>query len=931
MCVETGNWQTPVWFQQFISADPAADTSTVQFGVTFTASKNGDLLTGGGINKQFGISASKRRAWAWSPDGRFFAYVSSANGPDWNLTIVALQEIRRSDCSIVSKGNVAATASGIFASGQSPLQDWNNSNFGWAGSKAVSISGAYAGGSGILRSLACPEAPTSSNFWSELIPDRAGQIDWVYLISPCGLAVAFTPKKLNASAPPLDFLLVSTTSAQQTHFRKNNTTQSIATTGINPSITTNSHANNGVRIDTGNGTTIDVDDPDSILRAGLCKVLPFVFPEVILNGPENRTPELQSSIMNTRHPDASQDGCLQIDGITNNNPFTRSIPSQFPVFIAPGMTSPLKISFSPLTPGSYNNKELLIALTEADPLSDTKVLCSGSARLSRAACSITGPTPVPEVIFGVNVNNSARCSFAITNSGDDKLRVDAITNNTPFSVVGPLPGAAHLLGHNDQVTVNVEYTPTAVGTIFKDLTVTCTPANGDSKMHCTGIARLPRLGITANTPAPFTAYCFRRKRVAIDVQNTGEVPLTMSVTGSPSSFSWVQTGPIPANTSQTLEVDVWSGALGPFSLSLTISGTFHVLVKDALGNTTIDNVLQTSCTVSINGTAIPMPPDVLEPNDDFVTATKVDLPMPGLLNPVQKEFVGLSLNDCAGLDKDFFAVSFQSSTQDDNCSGGGATTNLSLGMVMQIYPPKVAISSDTNPEKRTDGQPFTRALQIYKSDTHNHSLVTTTSGNATIECPSPIFPDKKLYAVLSNPDHADQGPVEYNIRFQYMPLRAILRCKGGVTKIEYIKLKKYYDAIWRVDPPRDLVGNPIDVKAWTRGAPVAINNLRSFIKKHMAYISLAEGKTPSRKANAVLASECFNLAQTASAGGLPSEAERLYQKSANYADKGSREVAQKTEALRGLLELYVANHLLAKAAVAAQKLQALQGKTRRIK
>ena len=923
MCVDTGKWLTPVLFQEFLSADPAAATSyPAQFGVTFTASKNGDSLAGGGINRQFGISASKRRAWAWSPDGRFFAYVSSANGPDWNLTIVALQETRRSDCSIVSKGNVAATASGIFAAGQSPLQYWNNSNFGWAGSKAVSASGAYSGGSGILRSLACPEAPIANNFWTELIPDRAGQIDWVYLVSPCGLAVAFTPKKLNPFAPPLDFLLVSTASAQQTHFRKNNAAQSIATTGSNPSITTNRHADNGVRIDTGDGTKIDVDDPDSILRAGLCKVLPFIFPDVILDGPENRTSALQSSIMNTRHSDASQDGCLQIDGITNNNPFTLSSPGQFPVFIAPGMSSPLTISFSPLTPGSHN-KEMPMALTAADPASDVKVLCSGTARVSRAVCAIVGPNQVPEVVFGVN--NSARCSFAIKNGGDDKLRVDAINNNAPFSVVGPLPGAAHLLGRNDQVTVNVEYAPTAVGTVSKDLTVTCTPANGDSKMHCTGIARLPRLGVTANTPAPFTAYCFRRKRVVIDVQNTGEVPLTISVTGSPSSFSWAQTGPIPANTSQTLEVDVWSGTVGPFSLSLTISGTFHVLIKDTLGNTTIDSVLQTSCTVPINGTAIPMPPDYLEPNDDFSTATKVDLPMPGLLNPVQNEFISLSLNDCAGIDKDFFAVSFQSSSQDDNCSGS-ATTKLSLGMVMQVYPPNLAIATETNPARRTDGQPFTRALQIYKSDTHNHSLVATSSGNATIECPSLTFPDKSLYAVLSNPDHADQGPMEYNIRFQYTPSRAILRCKGGVTKIEYIKLKKYYDAIWRVDPPRDLAGNPIDAVAWTRGAPVAINNLQSFIKKHMAYISLAEGKTPSRKANASLASECFNLAQTASACGLPNEAERLYQKSASYADKGSRVVAQKTEALRGLLELYVANHLSAKAAVAAQKLQALQGK-----
>lgn len=925
MCVETGRWTTPVLFQQFISADPATATSyPPQFGATFTASQYGDSLSGAGINIHFSGTASKRRAWAWSPDGRFFAYVSSANGPDWDLTIVALQEVRRSDCSVVGKGSVAARASGLFAAGQSPLQYWNNGQFGWAGSKAVSASGAYSGGSGIIRSLLCPESPGPNNFWTELIPDRAGQIDWVNLVSPCGLAVAFTPKKLNASAPPLEFLLVSTASAQQTHFRKNNAALSITGTGPTPSITTNRHANNGVRIDTGDGTTIDVDDPDTVLRAGLCEVLPFAFPEVILDGPENRTVVLQSTISNARHPDASQDGCLRIDGIGNKDPFTLSSPGPFPVFIAPGRTSPLRITFNPLGPGSYN-EQLPIALTAADPASDIRVSCSGTARLSRAVCAITGPDQVPEVVFGVN--NSARCGYAIKNVGDDKLRVDAINDNDPFSVVGPLPGSAHLLGHNDQVTVNVEFTPATVGPVSKDLPVTRTPANGDSKIHCTGNARMPRLGITANTPAPFTAYCFRRKRIAIDVQNTGEVPLTLSVTGSPSSFHWETTGPIPANASQRLEVDVWSGAVGPFSLSLTLSGTFHLLIHDSRGNTTIDTVLQTSCTIPVNGTAIPMPPDALEPNDDFATATKVDLPMPGLLAPVQKDFVSLSLNDCAGIDRDYFAVSFQSSIQDDNCHGGSSTRH-SLGLVMEVYPPRVVIATETLPARRVDGQPFTRALHVYKSDAHGRTSIGMTAGTSTIECPALIFPDKKLYAVLGNPDHLAQGPVEYSIRFQYVPMRAILRSKGGVTRAEYVKLKKYYDVIWRVDPPRDLAGNPVDAAAWTRGVPVAIGNPQGFLKKHLAYISRTEGKSAGRSANAILASDCFNLAQAASACGLPDEAERLYRKSAGHAEKGRGE-AQKMEALRGLFELYVADRLPAKAAAVAQELQALQGKTRR--
>lgn len=923
MCDETGAWSTPVLFQQFLAADPAtAKQYPAQFGVAFTASTSGDSLSGAGINLQFGSSGSKRRAWAWSPDGRFFAYVSSANGPDWNLTIVALQEVRRSDCSIVAKGKVAATASGIFAAGQSPLQSWNNSQFGWAGSKAVSASGAYSGGSGIIRSLICPEAAGSNRVWSELVPDRAGQIDWLALVSPCELAVAFAPKKLNPSAPALEFLLVSTASAQQAHFRKNNASQNVTTTGLNPSITTNSHAKNGVRIDRGDGTTIEVDDPDSLFRAGLCRVLPFVFPEVIVDGPENRAPVLQSAIMNARHADAIQDGCLQVDGISGNDPFTLSSPGQFPIFIAPGMSSasPLKITFTPLHPETYN-RELPIALSGADPASDTKVLCSGTARLSRAVCAITGPDQVPEVIFGVN--NSAPCSYAIKNVGEDKLKVEAVSDNDPFSVASPLPDYARLLGRNEQITVNVKFAPLAVGTASRDLPVRCTPANGDVKMRCTGEARMPLLGITAMAPAPFTAYCFRRTRLEIELRNTGEAPLTVSVAGPSSSFSWEQLPPLEANTSQRLQVNVWSGTVGSFTLSLTVTGTFHVQVPDAHGNMAIDQMLQTSCPLILEGTAIPMPPDFLEPNDDFAVATQVALPSPGLLGPAQKGFAGLSLNDCAGTDQDYFAVSFQSSGQDDDCLGG-STSRLSLGLVMQVYPPQLTIATETVPAKRSDGQPFTRALQIYKSEAYGRTLVRMTGGQEMIESPALLFPDKKLYAVLSNPDHAAQGPVEYNILFQYLPLRAILRSKGGVTKIEYVKLKRYYDALWRVDPPHDLAGNPVDAVAWSRGAPIVIGNLRGFIKKHLAYLSQAAGKVSERTASAALASDCFNLAQAASACGLPEEAERLYKKSADAAGK-SGGMARRTDALRGLAALQLAR------AAAAGELHALEGKSRRRK
>ena len=264
-CTSTGPWASPQYFQGFLGS-PNATTTQAQAGVTFTASTLGDTLSGTGINVQFGLVASGRRSWAWSPDGRCFAYVSSANGPDWTLTIVALQAIVRSNGTTIAKGAAAVTANGLFA-GSNAAQYWTNANFGWAGSKGVIAAGAYAGGPGTVLSLACPEAP-SPNTWGTLMPVFPGQVDWAYLVSPCGSMVAFAPKRLVTAAPPQDFFQISTATAVQTPFRKNNLTTSVGSSGANVSITTTAHTANGVSIDTGNGSTVTVDDPDCTLVGG---------------------------------------------------------------------------------------------------------------------------------------------------------------------------------------------------------------------------------------------------------------------------------------------------------------------------------------------------------------------------------------------------------------------------------------------------------------------------------------------------------------------------------------------------------------------------------------------------------------------------------------------------------------------------------------
>ena len=258
----TGAWNGLTFFQGFV-ANPALTTSQSQGGVTFSATPSGDSISGG-TSYLFGLSASGRRAWAWSADGKFFAYVGSPSGNDWFLTIVALQAITLSNGTIINKGQVAAQSNGIFAG----PPNWTNANFGWAGSSGVMASGAYAGGgNALVRSLTCPLATSSNKTFGELIPTFPGQVDWVYLVSPCGSVVAFVPKILNSSSFT-NMFMVSTKTAAVIPIKKSNVSVSVQMVGPNPSITTIQHAANGVQINLGNGTLYTVDDPDCTFIGG---------------------------------------------------------------------------------------------------------------------------------------------------------------------------------------------------------------------------------------------------------------------------------------------------------------------------------------------------------------------------------------------------------------------------------------------------------------------------------------------------------------------------------------------------------------------------------------------------------------------------------------------------------------------------------------
>jgi len=108
-------WPSRVQFGRSISG--ASATTSQSFGsFTFKAdpSSGGDRIVGPGLPPITGVffgSQNSTRAWAWSPDGRLFAYAYSNTGSNWFLKIVALQSFIRADGSIASPGTLLVSGS----------------------------------------------------------------------------------------------------------------------------------------------------------------------------------------------------------------------------------------------------------------------------------------------------------------------------------------------------------------------------------------------------------------------------------------------------------------------------------------------------------------------------------------------------------------------------------------------------------------------------------------------------------------------------------------------------------------------------------------------------------------------------------------------------------------------------------------------------
>jgi hypothetical protein len=282
-CTTTGQWAGAAPFGGAYGSNNTFTTQTTPAGWSIKFDANGDkLLHQGTLTSDLNTvptpapSVPPNRAYAFSPDGRFLAYVVSVNltmvgaASPWLLSIFALQPFTRADGTIVGLG------SAIVSKQSSTSWNWTYANFFWVGSIAVLASGPGdpvqpPANSQLEWNLLCPSAPAASSVWSSMSPLPSiptnpsgvpqGALDrWLYFVSPCESVIAFAPN-MTAQAT-CEFVLVSLSTALKISFTKNNIPISVIAQAVHPVISTNAHTANGVLIDRGSGNYVTVDDPD---------------------------------------------------------------------------------------------------------------------------------------------------------------------------------------------------------------------------------------------------------------------------------------------------------------------------------------------------------------------------------------------------------------------------------------------------------------------------------------------------------------------------------------------------------------------------------------------------------------------------------------------------------------------------------------------
>lgn len=255
------------------------------------------------------------------------------------------------------------------------------------------------------------------------------------------------------------------------------------------------------------------------------------------------------------------------------------------------------------TPYSPSGQVIGEATATAVQIKDGGTIIAGPMPFpaGKLTVSSTPPPNFPDVKVGGCPQPPSTKVFTLTNSGTDCIMINSITASGPYSVTSQsVPFPADIDPGHD-MTVTVTFAPTVTGSFNNvDLAISRTPANGDSKITCSGkaVAATPDFTVTPGTtdfghiPVGTTT-----PPKTVTITNTGSVPLNVSVAGSPfgSPFSWGGfNGTLGCGASQPISVGFTPQVEGAVTQTISVvsvpGGTKTATVKGdgCIANAVID-------------------------------------------------------------------------------------------------------------------------------------------------------------------------------------------------------------------------------------------------------------------------------------------------------------------------------------------------------
>lgn len=222
-----------------------------------------------------------------------------------------------------------------------------------------------------------------------------------------------------------------------------------------------------------------------------------------------------------------------------------------------------------LCSGTSSTPAQVFALATATTLeikNGATIIASCTKPVGKASVLPSATINFPDVIIGPGVPAALSTQTKqgkIKNTGNNCLTINNVADNPPYAVV---PGTYSktmpvTLLPGDELTFDILFNPgTITGSPFnRDLAINPAPAQGDTVLHCKGVAKAPQLKISTNSPLHFGTVKVGETSSpkTLKITNTGDADLTLLSFPGPtnSEFDWTAP-PAPAGIAYGTSLDI---------------------------------------------------------------------------------------------------------------------------------------------------------------------------------------------------------------------------------------------------------------------------------------------------------------------------------------------------------------------------------------